>query len=278
MRKPVPGRPWLLGILAVVIGSFAASPPGHAASATPVEREEEHAASRLAVAGLVGSLQIERHEQPGIRLVLRGSAEAIGRVRREVRGDLLQLTAEAGPGGTTSVVSASNNTVIALGGRATLSIGSVTTSAGSAQEAEPPLELQVYVPAATPLAITGLVGDLSVEGVGGPVDLELISGRAQLDRVRGGSLAVVGGSHIEVAEATGDLRVAVRAAGDVVVADAVLDRLEVSVSGTGNVIVGGVAERATVQIAGVGNVAIDEVRERPEVTVAGIGRVEIGNW
>jgi hypothetical protein len=277
MRKPVPGRPWLLGILAVVIGSFAASPPGHAASATPVEREEEHAASRLAVAGLVGSLQIERHEQPGIRLVLRGSAEAIGRVRREVRGDLLQLTAEAGPGGTTSVVSASNNTVIALGGRATLSIGSVTTSAGSAQEAEPPLELQVYVPAATPLAITGLVGDLSIEGVDGPVDLELISGRAQLDRVSG-SLAAVGGSHIEVAEATGDLRVAVRAAGDVVVAETALERLEVSVSGTGNVTVGGVAERATVQIAGLGNVAIDEVRERPEVTVAGIGRVEIGNW
>ena len=69
-----------------------------------------------------------------------------------------------------------------------------------------------------------------------------------------------------------------RAAGDVVVAQAMLDRFEVSVSGTGNVTVGGVAARASVQIAGVGNVAIDEVRERPEVSVAGIGRVEIGNW
>ena len=202
MRKHVPGRQWLLGLLAVVIGSFAPGPPGHAASATPIEREEEHAVSRLAVAGLVGSLQIERHEQAGIRLILRGSAEAIERIRREVRGDLLQLTAKPGPAGTTSVVSASNNTVIALGGRATLSIGSVTTSASPAQEAEPPLEVEVYVPAATPLSITGVVGDLSVEGVGGPVDLELISGRAQLDRARGGSLAVVGGSHIEVDEAT----------------------------------------------------------------------------
>ena len=278
MRKRVPGRQWLLGLLALVIGSFAASAQGEAASAMPVERDEEHAASRLAVAGLVGSLQIERHQQSGIRLVLRGSAEAIERVRREVRGDLLQLTAEPGPAGTTSVVSASNNTVVALGGRATLSIGSVTSSAGPAQEAEPPLEVEVYVPAATPLAITGLVGDLAVEGVGGPVDLELIGGQAQLDHADGGSLAVVGGSHIELAEATGDLRVVVRGAGEVAVAEAALDHLEVSVSGAGTVTVGGVAERASVQIAGVGNVTIDEVREWPKVSVAGIGRVEIGNW
>jgi hypothetical protein len=276
MRQRTPGQQWLLGLLAVVVGSWAASPPGHTAASPPVEQEEAHAASRLAVAGLVGGLRIERHERADIRLVLRGSAAALERVRREVRGDLLQLTVAPGPAGTTAVVSASNNTVIALGGQATLNIGSAGLSVGG--EEEPPLEVRAYVPAATPVAISGLVGDLSVAGVGGPLDLELISGTARLDRMTGGSLAVVGGSRIELAEASGDLKVAVQGAGDVVITEAALGRLEVDLSGTGNVTVGGSAERAGVQIAGVGNVTIDQVRERPQVSVLGIGQVEIGNW
>jgi hypothetical protein len=272
MRQRTPGRQWLIGVLALVVGGWAASAPGYAASA-PVEQEEEHAASRLEVAGLAGSLQIERHQRAGIRLVLRGSPAALERVRREVRGDLLRLSVAPGPAGTSSVVSASNNTVVARGGRATLNIGS-----SGVAEAEPPLEVRIFVPAATPLALSRLVGDVTVRGVGGPLELELVGGEAQLDRITGGSLAVVGGSRIELAEASGDLRIAVQGAGDVVVADAALERLEVGLSGTGNVTVGGSAERASVQIAGVGKVTIDQVRERPQVSVLGIGEVAIGNW
>ena len=275
MPQRTPGRQWLLGLLALVVGSWAASAPGHAASA-PVEREEEHAASRLEVAGLAGSLQIERHEGAGIRLVLRGSPAALERVRREVRGDLLRLSVTPGAAGTSSVVSTSNNTVIALGGRATLNIGSSGVSVGG--ETEPPLEVRVYLPVGTPLVIRGLVGDLSLKGVGGPLELELVGGEARLDRITGGSLVVVGGSRIELAEASGDLRIAVQGAGDVVVADAALERLEIGLSGTGNVTVGGSAEQASVQLAGVGNVTIDQVRERPRVSMLGIGEVEIGNW
>jgi len=192
-----------------------------------------------------------------------------------MRGDLLQLTVAPGPG-VSAVVSASNNTVIALGGQATLTIGGQRLSDGA--EAEPPLEVRILVPAATPLALSGLVGEVAVEGVGGPLDLELIGGAARLDRTTGGSLAVVGGSRIELAAASGDLSIAVQGAGDVAVAQAALERLEVDLNGTGSVTVGGTAERASVQIAGVGNVAIDRVRERPQVSVVGIGRVEIGNW
>ena len=276
MRQRPPARPWLLGLLALAVASGWATSPGHAASSPPIEREETHAASRLAVAGLVGSLQIERHDGAGIRLILRGSPAALERVRSEVRGDLLQLTVAPGPR-TTSVVSASNNTVVALGGgRATLSIGTSSVSAGT--ETEPPLEVRILVPAATPLALSGLVGDVTVRGVGGPLDLELIGGAARLDRASGGRLTVVGGGRIELAAASGDLSITVRGAGDVVVGEAALDRLEVGLSGTGNVTVGGTAEQASVQLAGVGHVTIDQVRERPQIRVLGIGAVAIGNW
>ncbi len=269
-------RRWWPGLLALVIGGLAPCLPAGAGS-PPVERQETYAASRLAVAGLVGSLRIERQDGAGMRLVLRGSAEAIDRLHREVRGDRLQLTAEPGATGTTTVVTGARNVVIARnGGQATQIIGGLATGAGG--EAEPPLEVLVYVPAATPLTVTGLVGDLVVQGVGGPVDLELIGGQAELDRATGGRLAAVAGSRIDLAEATGELEVAVQGAGDVRIARADLARLEVGVSGTGNVAVGGVAERASVQIAGVGGVQIDEVRTRPEVSITGIGQVEIGNW
>jgi Putative auto-transporter adhesin, head GIN domain len=269
-------RRWWLGLCALVIGGLGPSLPAGAGS-PPVERQETYTASRLAVAGLVGSLRIERQDGTDMRLVLRGSARAIDRLHREVRGDRLQLTAEPGTTGTTTVVTGAQNVVISRnGGQAIQIIGGTPTEAGG--EAEPPLEVLVYVPAATPLTVTGLVGDLVVEGVGGPVDLELIGGQAELDRTTGGSLAAVAGSRIELAEATGELKIEVQGAGDVRITRADLKRLEIGVRGTGDVAVGGVAEQASVEIAGVGGVQIDEVRTRPQVSVTGIGQVDIGNW
>jgi hypothetical protein len=266
----------LLGLLALMVGGLSASTPAEADSA-PVERRESYPASHLAVAGLVGSLKVERGDGGDIRLVLRGSARALDRLQRELRGDRLQVTSPPGATGTTTVVSGARNVVIARdGGQATQIIGGDRTSVGS--EAEPPLEILAYVPAATPLVVTGLVGDLVVAGVGGPVDLELIGGQATIDRAVGGSLAAVAGSRIELVQATGELKVAVEGAGDVMIGHADLERLEVGVSGTGDVAVGGLAQQAIVEIAGVGGVKIDEVRARPEVRISGIGQVEIGNW
>jgi hypothetical protein len=268
-------RRWWLGMLALIAGGLA--PSLAALAGGTVERHQTYAASRLSVAGLAGSLRVEHKDGTGIRLVLRGSAKALNRLHREVRGDELQLTAEPGASGTTTVVSGANNIVIARdGAQATQIIGGSVTRAGG--EAEPPLEVVAYVPTGTPLTLTGLVGDVVVQGVGGPVDLELIAGQAKLDRATGGSLAAVAGSRIELAEATGDLKVAVQGAGDVRITHADLGHLDVGVSGTGNVAVGGVADQASVQIAGVGGVRIDKVVKRPEVSVTGIGQVDIGNW
>lgn len=268
-------RHWLFGLLAVGLGSWAASLPGQAAESVLVE--EEHAASRLRVAGLAGSLRIDGHNRADIRLELRGSAEALGRLRRELRGDRLELTAEPGQHGVTAVVSGHSNIVIASpGARATQIIGGVTTTVGG--PTEPPLEVQAYVPQGAPLIVEGMVGELTVAGVDGPVEVELAGGSARLDRVTGGRLAVVGGSRIEAGAATGELALEVRGAGDVVVDQAALDQLEVAISGSGNVRVGGSAQQARVTVAGVGNVTVDEVRERPEVRLTGVGQIDIGNW
>ena len=269
-------RHWLFGLVAVGIGGWAASLPGQAAESVLIE--EDHAASRLQVSGLAGSLTVEGHDRPDIRLELRGSAAALERLRREVRGDRLELTAEPGQHGVTAVVSGHNNVVIATAGaRATQIIGGVATIVGDVPP-EPPLEVRAYVPEGAPLIVEGMVGELTVEGVDGPVELELAGGRARLDRVAGGRLAVVGGSRIEAGAATGELALEVRGAGDVVVDQAALGHLEVAISGSGNVRVGGSAQQARVMVAGVGNVTVDEVRERPEVRVTGVGQIDIGNW
>lgn len=268
-------RHWLYGLLAVGIGSWAASLPGQAAATVLVE--EEHAASRLRVSGLAGSLKVDGESRGDIRIELRGSEEQIERLRREVRGDRLELTAEPGPHGVTTVISGRNNVVIATpGARATQIIGGMTTTAGG--PLEPALEIRAYVPEGTPLEVESMVGEVSVAHVDGPVELELAGGTARLDRVAGGRLAVVGGSRIEADAARGDLEVVVQGAGDVVVGQAALDALEVGIMGSGNVRVGGSAQAARVTVTGVGNVRVDEVRERPEVRMMGVGRVDIGNW
>jgi Putative auto-transporter adhesin, head GIN domain len=269
-------RHWLSGLLAIGIGGSAAGLPGLAAAGVLVE--EQHAASRLRVSGLAGSLRIDGQNRADIRLEMRGSEAALERLRRDVRGDRLEVTAEPGPRGVTTIISGRNNIVIATpGARATQIIGGVATTVGG-PPSEPPLEVQAYVPAGTPLIVEGMVGELMVEGVGGRVELEQAGGSARLDRVAGGRLAVVGGSRIEARAASGDLALEVRGAGDVVVDQADLGGLEVGISGSGNVRVGGSAQQARVTVQGVGNVSVDEVRERPEVRVSGIGQIDIGNW
>ena len=266
---------WLFGLLAAGICSGAAVLPGTALASDLVE--EQHAAERLVVHGFAGKLSIEGADRADIRLELRGSAAALGRLRREVHGDRLELAFETGPGGTTTVADSHNNVVIASnGGRATQIIGGNVTTVGG--PAEPPLEVHAYVPEGSPLDLKGIVGELRVAGVDGPVELQQVGGTAELDSLDGGGLTVVGGSRIEAAEARGDLVIKVTGAGDVAVRDAALEQLDVAISGSGNVRVGGSAERARVQVAGVGNVQVDEVRERPDVNVAGVGRVDIGNW
>jgi hypothetical protein len=268
-------RDWLFGLLAVGIGSFAASLPGQADDRVLVE--EAHAAREMRVSAFAGNLTVEGHERTDIRLELRGSAAALERLRREVRGDRLEVAAAPGPDGVTTVTSGRNNVVIAASdARATQIIGGEVTTAGGA--AEPALEVHAYLPQGAPLIVEGMVGELTVAGVDGPVELELAGGSARLDRVAGGRLAVVGGSRIEAGAARGDLALEVQGAGDVVVDHAALERLEVAIDGAGDVEVRGSARQARVTVAGVGDVRIDEVRERPEVEITGIGDVAIGNW
>jgi hypothetical protein len=277
----------LAGALAVLIGLSAP------AGAAPTEIDEQHTASRLAVADFAGILRIEAHDGPGIRLLLRGSAEALAGITREVRADTLHVAAGGAgqpvtPVQGVTVMSVGNNTVITqAGGIGNFVIGSSGRNGRSRvmvngvpvqADSQEPTELLVRVPRGTPLELSGLVGQVSVDDVDGWVGLELRSGRARIDRVKGGTLALAGSGRIEVASATGNLTLTVHGAGNLEIARAELDDLDVTVAGAGQVTVAGVAERASVWVSGVSQVSIDEVRTRPEVEAAGVSRISIGNW
>lgn len=277
----------LAGALAMLVGLSAP------AGAAPTEIDEHHAASRLAVTDFAGTLRIEAHDGPGIRILLRGSPEVLAGITREVRGDTLHVAAGAAgqpvaPVQGVTVMSFGNNTVITqAGGIGNFVIGRAARNGGSRvvvngvtvhTDSLEPTELVVRVPRSTPVELSGLVGQVSVDDVDGWVGLELRSGRARIDRVAGGRLALAGSGRIEVQRATGDLALTVHGAGNVEIARAELDDLDVTVAGAGQVAVAGVAERASVWATGVSQVSIDEVRTRPEVEVAGVSRVSIGNW
>lgn len=291
----------LAGALAVLAG-LSGPMTGPARAAAPSEIEEHHSAGRLSVENFTGTLRIEAHHATtGIDLVLRGSAETLTRITREVRGDTLHI--DAGDAGT-SVISGRNVTVTTSGNNTTTSIGNntVITQTGVIDgallgsrvrrgrsrvvvngvvidtESQEPIELVVRVPQGTPLEISGMVGEVSIDDVDGWVGLELNSGRAEIDRIKGGNLALAGSGRIEIGTATGNLAVSVHGAGGLKIDEAELDDLDVSVAGAGDVKVAGVAERASVWVSGASRVSIEEVRTRPVLDMAGASRVNIGNW
>ena len=287
------------GALAVLAGlSAPMMAPGHAA--TPSEIEEHHRASRLSVEDFAGTLRIEGHHATGIQLVLRGSAETLARITREVRGDTLHVEAgDADTSGTAgrnvTVTTDGNNTTTSIGNNTVITHTGVIDGAllGSVRrgqsrvvvngvvlgvESQEPVELVVRVPQGTPLEISGMAGRVSVDDVDGWVGLELNSGRAEIDRIKGGNLALAGSGRIEIGVATGNLAVSVHGAADLEIDEAELQDLDISVAGAGEVKVDGVAERANVWVAGASRVSIDEVRARPVVDMAGASEVRIGNW
>ena len=196
-----------------------------------------------------------------------------------VRGDRLEVTAEPGPHGVTTVISGRNNIVIATpGARATQIIGGVATTVGG-PPSEPPLEVQAYVPEGAPLIVEGMVGELMVEGVG-RAGRARAGRRQRAARPRRGRPSR-GGRRQPHRGRRGQRRSGARGArrgrrggrpGRPRRARGRHQRLgqrpgrRQRAAGAGD----GPGRRAMSRV--------DEVRERPEVRVTGIGQIDIGNW
>jgi hypothetical protein len=264
-------------LAALLLGASGAESLGadeaHPAGA-PVERVERVAAEGLVVDGLAATLTIEGEARDDIALTMRGTEGALGQVEHEVRGGVLHIGMQ---GSFTSLAGGRGNVVIARnGGTATSIIGGQEVTVGSL-EAEPMPEIRITLPSAAPIALAGLVGEIDVSGVDGPIELALSQGEAHLDRVRDGRLAVSGDGVIVVDQASGNLVIEVEGAGQTRVADAVLDELEVDVTGTGEVVVDGVAETGRLSVTGIGRIRVSEIRSEPVISRTGIGDIQIGN-
>jgi hypothetical protein len=264
-------------LAALLLGASGAESLGadeaHPAGA-PVERVERVAAEGLVVDGLAATLTIEGEARDDIALTMRGTEGALGQVEHEVRGGVLHIGMQ---GSFTSLAGGGGNVVIARnGGTATSIIGGQEVTVGSL-EAEPMPEIRITLPSAAPIALAGLVGEIDVSGVDGPIELALSQGEAHLDRVRDGRLAVSGDGVIVVDQASGNLVIEVEGAGQTRVADAVLDELEVDVTGTGEVVVDGVAETGRLSVTGIGRIRVSEIRSEPVISRTGIGDIQIGN-
>lgn len=233
-------------------------------------------AQRLEVDGFAGQLSVDVEKRSDLAVQIRGAGEDMGGVAMSVQDGTLRIKDRRGAIRGTSVVSVGNvTTVVSGGGSATVNIGGREFGGGAARQ---PVEINVRIPAGAPLDLRGLVGNCRIGDLRGPVKLTLSSGHCTLGEITLGELRVEGSGDIAVQQVDGDLHVAVSGSGDIRVRGGKVNRLEASLSGSGQIDLGVHAQQAVLTLVGAGNIHVAEVRERPRMTKTGAGDIVVGNW
>ena len=238
------------------------------------------AAEALHVAGLSAHLNIETGSEPGIRLNLTGSKRQIESIRTEATADGLLIIKGTSPAtsSTFNITNGSSTVIVSHGGTASVTIGGNGQSTVIMTDSEPPLQITIRLNPTTPISISGFSGSATLAALQAPLELELISGKAELAAVSDANLSIAGSGHIALERATGKLILNLRGSGDIVVDQADLSALEVTILGAGNVRVGGQAKQAALALNGAGNIYVETVKQKPQRRVLGVGEIRIGNW
>lgn len=255
---------YLAGLL---LAAFLVSPAGAETSRRTTEFAD---ATALGIADLTAQLRIQVGQGPGIQLSLTGPERRVAAIRSRLEGATLQLT-DDGSGG--SVVSTNQSVLVQQsGGQSRVIIGGVV------QPTEPPLRVELTVPAGTPLALSGFTGTATIGDLDAPVNIDVSSGRVALGSVRDAVLNISGSGSIHAERVGGDVTAELSGSGDVAIAAGWIGTLRVNITGAGQAEVQAEAERAELSIAGAGEISVAAVRERPRIRVTGAGQVRVGNW
>lgn len=251
---------------------------GGAAAGESASRSTTLSAGNARIDGVSGTVEVIVEDRRDVQFTWSGSKRWVDAVQPKVEGDTAVLAAPmlAGGGGSSTVV-ANNVTVTATeGSSASVTIGGREVSSSGDTT---PRRVELRLPRNGDLGILGLTGGCRVGSLGGKLVMRLQAGQCSIASLgKGAELGVSGSGDLSVAEAKGDVDVAIDGNGIIRVDRAQLGALRVRISGTGDVTVDGRSRTADLSIAGAATIRVRQVDEQPRRSLAGAGLIAVGNW
>lgn len=256
--------------LATVMMAFALA-AGPALARDRATIDESFGAGALDLRGVAARVNVRLHDSGTIRLRATGPASWIGDLSRHAEDGALVVSAAP----VQSFRAGSAVTIASgFGARAVTRIGGLTMTS-EATGGDPP-EVELWVPAGTPLTVTGAVGEWDIADLRAPLTIEVTAGQIAVGAVTDGRVRVLGSGAVTVARVDGDLTADLSGAGDITVAGGRVDMLTASIAGTGTIRVRAPAESADLSISGIGTIDADRIARKPSVRVSGVGTVRTG--
>ncbi len=264
----------VLTIASLAVGLGVATQPAWGESALQTKEQTFHG-ERLVVEGLRGRLRIEVEDRSDVAVQVRGVAADVRDVALDAQNGTVRILDRSSGGG--SSVRSSSITVgsVTATGHAVVHIGGKDVSA---EENHPALEITARIPVGLPLTLQVLSGNCEVGDSRGPVALTVAVGDCTLGAIGKAQLSIEGAGDIVVRQVSGDLEATVDGSGDIRVKNGQVEKLAVSLQGSGDITLGVTAKQAALRLQGSGDIRITEVRDRPTITLNGSGTVDIGNW
>lgn len=258
-------------LLATVMMACAlAAGPASARDRTTID--ESFGAGALDLRGLAARVNVRLHDSGTIRLRATGPASWIGDLSRHAEDGALVVSA-----GPVQGFRAGSAVTIAtgFGARAVTRIGGLTMATEGTGDGDLP-EVELWVPAGTPLTATSTVGEWDIADLRAPLTIEVAAGQVAAGAVTDATVRILGSGAVTVARVDGDLGADLSGAGDITVAGGRVDMLTASIAGTGTIRVQAPAERADLAISGIGTIDADRIVRKPSVRVSGVGTVRTG--
>lgn len=206
-------------------------------------------------------------------------------------------------GGSSTIIQSGGGTVISTSGRGVSVIGSVhgsTIISGNniiiSDGDWDKMTIDVELPTGTTLEFSGVNGDISIgdtrsdlrtilSGSGSVRAVSVktfdgfVSGSGDIDIERitdGASVRVTGSGDFTAGSVSGNVVLKISGSSNANIKSGRIKKLEVSVSGSGDVRVNTTAQKADLWVSGSGDIYVAHVIERPRKNVSGSGDVKIG--
>lgn len=247
-----------------------------------------HSASNLRVVGLSARLIVEPWDGKDVELTITGTRDGVNAISTSIKDGVLTIEGAAAlssSGGVhisgISVSSGYRGHGVAV--RGVVSGGSIIIDGhnvsvmGGGSNAGEDLTVTVKVPRGADISLDGVDGDVKIGDVNGTLAVNARGGgEIRCGRMRGATIAILGGTDVHISEVSGPLTANIMGSGDIKVKSGKVTALNVNIMGSGDFCFGGVADTATLSVMGSGDIDVSKVKTKPIKQCMGSGDINVG--
>lgn len=227
-------------------------------------------------------IDIQPHASSEITIAISGSQTAVDSIAVSESGGTISIVGNGASGGSNVIIqnSRTNGTISCVGG---LFVDGVTIISGgggvniNTASKETQLSMEIMVPIGTAiecdcschyLTVGDIEGDLLIDSSG--------NSHILVGKIHGLGLDTSGMCDIEVERVEGDVKIDTSGTCNAKIQSGEIDKLNVDVSGMGDVSVLCTARRAHLDVSGMGDIFVSHVVNKPRQHKSGMGSIRVG--